>query len=256
MSEQLTLLLKDLRLPGFRSSYQQVADTAEKQGWSFVDYLTHLAEMELEGRQHRRIKRNLRRSKLPREKTLATLEKDRLDSKVRRKIPTLCKGGFADRAENILLFGLPGRGKTHLACAIGHELIQRDYRVLFTPTFRLVQQLLQAKQDLELEELLRKLDRFDVIILDDIGYVQQERAEMEVLFTLLAERYERKSMVITSNLVFSKWDQIFKDAMTTAAAIDRVVHHSTILELTGSSYRTDTAQQRQTDTNEESDHEE
>lgn len=256
MSEKLTLLFKDLRLPGFRSSYQEVAEVAEDQGWSFVDYLTHLAELELEGRQHRRIQRNLRRSKLPREKTLSTLQQERLDSKVRRKIPTLCEGGFADRAENILLFGLPGRGKTHLACAIGHELIQRDYRVLFMPTFRLVQQLLQAKQDLELEELLHKLDRFEVIILDDIGYVQQERAEMEVLFTLLAERYERKSMIITSNLVFSKWDQIFKDAMTTAAAIDRVVHHSTIIEMTGSSYRTDAAQQRQTDTDEKSDHEE
>jgi DNA replication protein DnaC len=118
-------------------------------------------------------------------------------------------------------------------CAIGHELILQDYKVLFVPTFRLVQRLLAAKQDLTLEKLLRRLDRFDVVILDDIGYVQQERDEMEVLFTFLGERYERRSVMITSNLVFKQWDRIFKDPMTTAAAIDRLVHHATILELTG-----------------------
>ena len=135
-----------------------------------------------------------------------------------------------DRSENLLIFGLPGRGKTHFAAAVGHELIQRGRSVLFTPVFRLVDDLLRAKRDLLLEHQLRILDRFDVLILDDIGYVQQSRDEMEVLFTLLAERYERRSVVITSNLVFSQWDQIFKDPMTTAAAIDRVVHHSIIVE--------------------------
>jgi len=148
------------------------------------------------------------------------------------------------KAENILAFGLPGRGKTHVCAAIGHELIQRGYRVLFQPVFRIVQRLLIAKRDFELERMLKRLDQFDVVILDDIGYVQQDRDEMELLFTFLAERYERRSVMITSNLVFSDWDKIFKDPMTTAAAIDRVVHHSTILELSCKSYRAEAAQQR------------
>ena len=159
-------------------------------------------------------------------------------------MPTLCEGGFIERGENILAFGLLGRGKSHVCCAIGHELIQRGYRVLFVPAFRLVQGLLIAKRDLELDRELRRLDGFDVVLIDDIGYVQQDREEMEVLFTFLAERYERKSVMISSNLVFSKWDQIFKDPMTTAAAIDRLVHHAVILELTGSSYRANDARKR------------
>ena len=159
-------------------------------------------------------------------------------------MPTLCEGGFVDRAENLLAFGLPGRGKSHLLTAIGHELVQHGYRVLFVPTFKLVQQLLQAKRDLTLLTAMRRLDQFDAVLLDDIGYTQQNRDEMEVLFNFLAERYERRSVMITSNLVFSQWDKIFKDAMTTAAAIDRIVHHSIILELTGRSYRGDEAERR------------
>jgi DNA replication protein DnaC len=156
----------------------------------------------------------------------------------------LCEGGFVERAENVLAFGLPGRGKTHLVCAIGHELVKRGYSVLFIPTYQLVQRLLVAKRDLMLEKEMQNLDKFDAVIADDLGYVQQERDEMEVLFTFLGERYERKSVIITSNLVFSKWDRIFKDPMTTAAAIDRVVHHSTILELTGRSKRKEEAEEK------------
>jgi DNA replication protein DnaC len=143
-----------------------------------------------------------------------------------------------ERAENVLVFGLPGRGKSHFLCALGRELILRHGRtVYFTPTFKLVQQLLTAKRDLRLDALLKKLDRFDAIIIDDLGYVQQSREEMEVLFTFLAERYERRSVLVSSNLVFSKWDQIFKDPMTTMAAVDRLVHHAIILEFDGESQR-------------------
>jgi DNA replication protein DnaC len=158
-------------------------------------------------------------------------------------VAALCDGTFLRRGTNVLAFGLPGRGKTHALAAIGHELVQRGYRVLFVPTYQLVQRLLGAKRDLLLEAELKRLDRFDAVILDDIGYVQQDRAEMEVLFTFLAERYERRSVMISSNLVFSQWDRIFKDAMTTAAAIDRVVHHSVILEMTGPSFRAEVAEQ-------------
>ena len=184
-------------------------------------------------------------SGLPPGKTLESLCQEALPVKIRRQLPTIMEGDWVERAENILAFGLPGRGKTHLVCAIARELIlKRDYRVYFTTTFHLVQKLLLAKRDLKIEALLDKLDRFDVMILDDIGYVQQSRDEMEVLFTFLAERYERKSLMITSNLIFSEWDKIFKDPMTTAAAIDRLIHHALILELDGDSYRAKNAKER------------
>ena len=209
-------------------------------------------DLEVSERSRRRIERHFKQSSLPGEKTLATLDLDLLPAKVRRRVPSLCQGDFVHRAENVLAFGLPGRGKTHLLCAICHELVQRGHRVLFTPAFKLVQRLLAAKRELELEKLLRKLDAYDAVLIDDIGYVQQDRDEMEVLFTFLAERYERRSVMITSNLVFSQWDRIFKDAMTTAAAIDRLVHHSIILELSSkSSYRSDAAQKRNATNNHE-----
>ena len=153
-------------------------------------------------------------------------------------LPSLLDGTFVMRADNILAFGLPGGGKTHFLAALGYELILRhQYNVLFIPTFKLVQELLVAKQNLNLTEQLRKYNAYDVIIIDDIGYVQHSRDEMEVLFTFLAERYERKSLMISSNLVFSEWDKIFKDPMTTMAAIDRLVHHSVILEFNEGSIR-------------------
>lgn len=241
--ESLTMMMRSLKLPAFARYAEETAQKAEREGWSFGRYLHHLAELELHERRRRRIDRCLHESELPCEKTLATLTRSRLPPKVAKMLPTLCEGGFIERGDNLLAFGLPGRGKTHLVCAIGRELIQRGYRVLFIATFALVQRLLVAKRDLRLEKELGTLDRFDAVILDDIGYVQQSREEMEVLFTFLAERYERKSVIITSNVVFSEWDRIFKDPMTTAAAIDRLVHHSVILELVGPSVRADEADQ-------------
>lgn len=240
----LAMMLKSLRLPTVARYHEEVAQKAEREGWSFGQYLRHLVALEVEERSRSRVSRNLKLSELPTEKTLATLKRERLSTSVAKALPTLCEGGFVGRGDNVLLFGLPGRGKTHVACAIGHELIRRGKRVLFSPTYALVQRLLGAKRDLRLEKELAALDRFDAVILDDIGYVQQDRDEMEVLFTFLAERYERKSVMITSNLVFSEWDRIFKDPMTTAAAIDRLVHHATILELTGDSVRAQAAAER------------
>jgi len=238
------VLLRSLKLPGFVRACGEVAEQAEREGWGFERYLQQLAEIEIEERRVRRIERLRKRSGLPHDKTLSTLEVQKLPVSVRRSVPRLCDGGFVERAENVLVFGLPGRGKSHLVSAIGHELIERGIPVLFLPAFKLVHRLLIAKRELELETLLKRLDRFEVVILDDIGYVQQSREEMEVLFTFLAERYERKSVVITSNLVFSEWDKIFQDPMTTAAAIDRLVHHAVILELSGKSYRAEAAKGR------------
>ncbi len=238
----LRITLRALRLSGFATHFDEVAEQATREGWTFLDFLHTLASQELEDRRRRRVERNLKASHLPSTKTLATLNLDRLPTAVRTRVPALCTGAFLDGGTNILAFGLPGRGKSHTLAAIGHELVQRGHRVLFTPTFQLVQRLLIAKRDLALESELNRLDGFDAVIMDDIGYVQQDRAEMEVLFTFLAERYERRSVMISSNLVFSQWDRIFKDAMTTAAAIDRVVHHSVILEMTGPSFRAEEAE--------------
>ena len=244
VNEGLALQLRALKLPSFLENHAEVAVRAAEQGWDVSQALHHLCELELAERLRRRIERLLKASDLPAEKTMATLELPRLPAKVRKQVPSLCGGGFIERAENVLAFGLPGRGKSHLLAAIGHELVKRGHSVLFIPTYRLVQQLLIAKRDLLLEEALRRLDGFDAVILDDIGYVQQDREEMEVLFTFLAERYERRSVMVTSNLVFSQWDQIFKNPMTTACAIDRIVHHSIILELDGPSIRNEEAKAR------------
>ena len=232
------MLLRSLCLSTMSRQYEALAETAETESWSYAQYLRNLCEIELSERARRRMERRLKESHLPDGKTMDTLNEKKLPMKVRRQIPRLLEGTVVERAENVLAFGLPGRGKTHLLSAIARELIiHYDRRVLCIKTFHLVQKMLLAKKELRLEELLTKLDRFDVVLLDDIGYVQQNREEMEVLFTFLSERYERKSLMITSNLVFSEWDKIFKDPMTTAAAIDRLVHHSIILELDNESYR-------------------
>jgi DNA replication protein DnaC len=244
LRDKLQMYLRELRLPTFVERFADLAERAQKEGWSFEQYLADLAEAELTERKQRRIERYSKQSDLPREKTLATLNLSKLPASVKRQLPVLCEGDFIRRAENILAFGLPGRGKTHVMCAIGHELISRGYRIFFTPAYQLVQRLLAAKRDLGLEQALRRLDSFDAVLIDDIGYIQQDRDEMEVLFTFLAERYERRSVMITSNLVFSEWNRIFKDPMTTAAAIDRLVHHSVILEMTGPTIRGEEAKRR------------
>ena len=237
-TDSLILILKSLKLTTVVKVYDEALQRAEKENWGYRKFLSYLVENEEQARNDRRTERLLRQSKLPEGKTLASLDDKLLPEKCRRMLPSILDGNFIKRAENILTFGLPGRGKTHFLAAIGYEMIlQHKYNVLFISTFKLVQKLLIAKQALELEKQLKRYDQFDVVIIDDIGYVQHSREEMEVLFTFLAERYERKSLMISSNLVFSEWDKIFKNPMTTMAAIDRLVHHSIILEFNGESIR-------------------
>lgn len=240
--DSTTILLRTMGLTTAARLYVEMTKRAEGENWGYNRFLHRLLEEETNERLRRRVERLRKQSGLPASKTLGVIDEARLPEKVRRQLPTLLTGEFIRRGDNLLTFGLPGRGKTLFVAALGHELITRhQLRILFTPTYKLVSNLLAAKRDIKLPSMLTRLERFDAVILDDLGYVQQSREEMEVLFTFLAERYEKKSVIITSNLVFSQWDQIFKDPMTTMAAIDRLVHHATILEFTGDSHRAQAA---------------
>ncbi len=242
--------LTQLHLPGIRGYFEEFIHLAMKNSYSYESFLLGLLERESEERYNNRVCRLLKESRLPLEKKLETFDLKRLPLKVRQQVKTIVDGGFLDRKENILAFGNPGSGKTHLLCAIGQELIRINKRVLFTTCSQLIQQLLVAKRDLKLPKVLKRLHKYDAIIIDDIGYVQQNREEMEVLFTLISERYERGSLMISSNLPFSKWENIFKSPMVTAAAIDRLVHHSIIIEMNLESFRMEQAKIKKKNTEE------
>jgi DNA replication protein DnaC len=226
-----------------RDQFPMSARRAAAENLSHLEYLSELTTLECEARREGRIQRLVHRSQLPPDKTWDSFRFDRLPLHVTRQLQTLRDGSFLKRRENVLLFGKPGSGKSHALCALAGQLMLQGHSMLFTTCSLLVQQLLLAKRELRLPRMIKQLSSFEGLIIDDLGYVQQTREEMEVLFTLLAERYERGSVLLTSNLAFSKWDQIFKDAMTTAAAIDRLVHHSVIIELNVPSYRVETAKQ-------------
>ena len=243
ISSRLRLYLKELHLPTVREVYDEAARMAEREHMSFEQYLLQVLDRECEVRRTTRIGRLLRDSGLPLEKTFDTFNRDRLPRAQNAQVTSLLDGAFLERTENVLVFGRSGSGKTHLLSAIAHELIQtHEKRIRFTTCSFLVQELLLAKRDLKLARYLKRMARYDGLIIDEVGYIQQSRDEMEVLFTLLADRYERGSVLLTSNLPFSKWDQIFKDPTTTAAAVDRLVHHSIIIELNLDSYRLEASQ--------------
>lgn len=236
---ELEPLLKELHVPAIRSSYREAALTAAKESSTYEAYLLELARAECASRHAHRVETLTRESRLPLEKTMLNFDRQRLPRSVNAQVSTLLDGSFVGRRENVLLFGTPGSGKSHLLCALGHELVKQRRRVLFTRCSQLVQELLIAKQSLRLNKLLKTLSRVEALVIDDIGYVQQNRDEMEVLFTLLSERYERGSVMLTSNLAFGLWERIFKDPMMAAAAVDRLVHHSIIIEMNLPSFRLD-----------------
>jgi len=250
VKQQVERYCRQLRLPTIRECYEDEARKAEQEQSDFAEYLLEILKLESEVRLQKRTERWLRESRLPLHKNLESFDLTRLPKKVMHQVNVLRDGSFLGRKENVLAFGNPGSGKTHLVSAIGQELIFQGFRVYFCECRFLVELLLREKRELRLDRKLKSLKKYDALILDDIGYVQQNREEMEVLFTLLAQRYERGSVMITSNLSFSKWERIFKDPMTTAAAIDRVVHHSVILELNVPSYRVEQAQMNKKQSNE------
>lgn len=245
--DDLHAMLRRLNLSHTADTFAELALKATKANLSHEAFLYELAAQECAFRTQRRIERHLHESRLPREKTFTSLQLDRFGPALQLQIERLRTGAFVEEAINVIAVGRPGVGKSHVAAALGHELILLGHTVLWTSTAALVQRLLAAKRDLRLPQQLAKLDHVACLILDDIGYVQHDRDEMEVLFTLLAERYERRSVILTTNLVFSEWDRIFKDPMTTMAAIDRVVHHSVILDLLAvESYRAQEAKEAHT----------
>ena len=233
----LPAMLTALRLPSFHTHWPTLAERADKEGWPAARFLAALAEVEIAERETRRIRRHLIESRLPGGKTLATFDFKALPGVPRARIEALAAGDWLETGANLIAIGNSGAGKTHLLCAIGHALVETGHRVLYTRTTDLVQKLQAARRDLALEAALNKLDRFDLIILDDIGYAQKDQAETSVLFELIARRYETRSLAIAANQPFSAWDRIFPDPAVTVAAIDRLVHHATILEMNVDSYR-------------------
>lgn len=240
--ERIAQLCAEFRLPTVAAEAVPRFQAADH--GAALTTLLEVFELEASDRRQRRVDRLRRAAKLPAGKTWETLDLTRLPVKLQQQLDELATGSFLDRAVNVLAFGLPGTGKTHAMAALGHRLIEQGHSVAFVPTYQLVQDLLAAKRDLDLPRMLRKLDHFEVIILDDLGYLKHRADEAEVLFTLIAERYERRSLIITSNMVFSQWEEIFQSPMATAAAIDRIVHHSVIAEFDVQSYRTAAAQDK------------
>lgn len=241
----LPTLLAALRLPSIARHWKALTETADREGWQAAKLLTTLFEIEVADRGARRIQRHRAESDLPAGKSLATFDFDAAPGLRKAHILSLATGeGWIGGGANLLLFGQSGTGKSHVLAAIGSALIDIGRRVLFTRTTDIVQKLQTARRELVLAAALDKLDKFDLICLDDLSYVRKDQAETSVLFELIAHRYERHSIAITANQPFSAWDQVFPDPAMTVAAIDRLVHHATIIEMNGESYRQRSASAR------------
>jgi DNA replication protein DnaC len=236
--------LHQLSLNTFVKNYAQFATECEANKQSHLHYLGSLTQAEMEYRQRQRIARLIKEAKLPRNKHLLDFDTTRIPGFSLTTLQTLAQGDFIDSYENILIFGNPGTGKTHLSIALAREWCLQGRKVYYTSAANIVQSLLQAKQQLKLNQLIKRLDRYEVLLIDDISYIPYDRSETDVLFQLLSERYETRSSLITSNLPFAKWQTLFKDEMTTTAVIDRLIHHSVILELNAESYRIAHAKQK------------
>lgn len=242
---RLTLALNDLRLPDIKAVWPDIAARADKEGWPAARFLAALAELEIAERSNRRIQRHLDEARLPPGKTLDAFEFEAVPMISKAQIMALAAGdSWIEKGSNLLLFGPPGAGKSHLGAGLGLALVENGWRVLFARTTDLVQKLQSARRDLQLESAIAKLDKYHLLILDDITYVAKDQAETSVLFELISARYERRSMLITANQPFGEWGRIFPDQAMTLAAVDRLVHHAIILEMNVESYRRRTAVER------------
>jgi DNA replication protein DnaC len=235
---RLGIMLNELRLPTIKTLWSQFAEQADREGWPAARFLSAIAEHELAERDRRRIERHLAEAHLPPGKTLDSFAFDAVPMVSKAQVMAMTAGdSWLAKGANILLFGPPGGGKSHLAAAIGLALIENGRRVLFTRTTDLVQKLQVARRELQLESAIARLDKFDLLILDDLAYVTKDQAETSVLFELVSARYERRSIMITANQPFGEWNRVFPDPAMTLAAVDRLVHHATIFEMNVESYR-------------------
>jgi DNA replication protein DnaC len=235
---RLSLALADLRLPAIKLVWPDLAARADKEAWPAARFLAALAEHELAERAHRRIQRHLDEARLPPGKTLDSFDFNAVPMLSKAQVTALAAGdSWLNKGANLLAFGPPGTGKSHLAAALGLALVENGWRVLFTRTTDLVQKLQLARRDLQLEAAIAKLDKYHLLILDDLAYVTKDQAETSVIFELIAARYERRSIFITANQPFAEWHRIFPDQVMTLAAVDRLVHHATIFEMNVESYR-------------------
>jgi DNA replication protein DnaC len=239
---RLSLLLNELRLPSIKTTWPRFTEQSDREGWPGARLLATLAEHEVAERARRRIERHLLEARLPPGKTLEAFDFSVVPMISKAQVIALCAGDrWLEQGANLILFGPPGGGKSHLAAAIGLALVEHGYRVLYTRTTDLVQRLQTARRELVLEAAIDKLDKFHLLILDDLAYVTKDQAETSVLFELISARYERRSLLITANQPFGEWGRIFPDPAMTLAAVDRLVHHATIFELNVDSYRRRTA---------------
>jgi len=245
-SQRLTLMLNELRLPAIKQMWSDFAVRSDREGWPAARFLAALTEHELAERDRRRMERHLSEARLPPGKTLDGFDFNAVPMISRAQVMAMCAGdGWLENGANLMLFGPPGGGKSHLAAAIGLALVEKGWRVLFTRTSDLVQKLQVARRELALEAALARLDKYHLLILDDLAYITKDQAETSVLFELISARYERRSTLITANQPFGEWGKIFPDPAMTLAAVDRLVHHATIFEMNVESYRRRTATQRQ-----------
>ena len=246
-AQRLTLILNDLRLPAIKQAWPEFVARADTEAWPAARLLATLAEHEIAERDRRRIERHLLDARLPPGKTIDAFAFDAVPMISKARVLALCAGDlWLDQGANLILFGPPGGGKSHLAAAIGLALIENGWRVLFTRTSDLVQKLQIARRELALESAIARLDKYHLLILDDLAYVAKDQAETSVLFELISARYERRSLLITANQPFGEWGKIFPDPAMTLAAVDRLVHHATIFEMNVDSYRRKAAVQRRT----------
>lgn len=235
---RLGIMLNELRLPTIKTLWPQFAQQADREGWPAARFLAAIAEHELAERANRRIERHLAEAHLPPGKTLDSFDFEAVPMISKAQVMAMAAGdSWLAKGANVLMFGPPGGGKSHLAAAIGLALIENGWRVLFTRTTDLVQKLQVARRDLQLEAALARLDKFDLLVLDDLAYVTKDQAETSVLFELISARYERRSLLITANQPFGEWNKVFPDPAMTLAAVDRLVHHATIFEMNVESYR-------------------
>lgn len=235
---RLSIMLNELRLPAIKMLWADFAEQADREGWPAARFLSVIAEHELAERDRRRIERHLSEARLPPGKTLDSFAFDAVPMISKAQIMAMTAGdSWLAKGANVLMFGPPGGGKSHLAAAIGLALVEKGWRVLFTRTTDLVQKLQVARRELQLESTINKLDKFDLLILDDLAYVAKDQAETSVLFELISARYERRSILLTANQPFGEWNKVFPDPAMTLAAVDRLVHHATIFEMNVESYR-------------------